>query len=49
MTFLEIFYFVCRTLRYEDMLPQRLRKTRFSQNRQLSTTFTSQFCPEILI
>jgi hypothetical protein len=34
---------------YFIMTPQSLRKTHFSQNRQLYTLFTLQIRPEILI
>jgi hypothetical protein len=42
--FYDMFYFVCWTFRCKDMTPLI-----FSHIQQLHTTFTSQFCPEILI
>jgi hypothetical protein len=48
-SFYNIFYFVCQVFRFKDMAPQSLSKMPFSQNRQLYTTFTSQFHREILI
>jgi hypothetical protein len=43
------YLFVYETFRYKDMTPQSLRKTHFSHNRQLNTTFTLHCQPKIII